>query len=163
LLVGIALASAACTSNNGNGSNGSNANAAPKVDPTATVRFINAPQGDVAPLVVKELARAQSEKRRLLLYVSAPWCEPCRVFHEAVDRGELTGQVGALDLLAFDGDMDAERLIIANYESRFIPAFHLPLADGQSSGKKIEGSVKGGGAVNDLVPRLKELLGPTPN
>ncbi|MBL8911295.1 MAG: thioredoxin [Archangium sp.] len=155
LLVGLVLASA-CTSNN-------TSNAAPKVDPTATVRFVTAPQGDVAPLVVKELARAKGEKRQLLLYVSAPWCEPCRVFHEAVDRGELTGKVGALDLLSFDGDMDAERLIIANYEAQFIPAFHVPLADGQSSGKKIEGSVKGGGAVADLVPRLKELLGPAPN
>lgn len=150
----VFLALAACTNNS---------SSTPKVDPTATVRFITAPQGDVAPMVVAELARAKSEKRQLLLYVSAPWCEPCRVFHEAVDRGELTGKLGAVDLLSFDGDHDAERLIIANYESQYIPAFHLPLADGKSSGKKIEGSVKGGGAVADLVPRLKELLGPAPN
>ncbi|MFZ5440631.1 MAG: thioredoxin [Myxococcota bacterium] len=143
-----ALVLGACTSNS----------STPAIDPNATVRFITAPEGDVAPLVTAQLARSQAEKRQLLLYVSAPWCEPCRVFHEAVDRGELTGKVGALDLLSFDGDRDAERLIIANYESRYIPAFHVPKADGTSSNRKIEGSVKGTGATTDLVPRLKELL-----
>lgn len=150
-VVVVALASSACNSNS---------SASQKVDPNATVRFVTAPEGDVAPMVVSQLARAQTEHRRLLLYVSAPWCEPCRVFHEAVDRGELTGQLGAVDLLSFDGERDAERLVMANYESRYIPAFHVPLADGMSSGRKIEGSVKGNGAVADLVPRLKELLAP---
>ncbi|MFT3706745.1 MAG: hypothetical protein QM817_03680 [Archangium sp.] len=152
----LALVSfSACTTNNNN--------SAPKVDPAATIRFITAPEGDVAPMVVSQLAKSQTEKRQLLLYVSATWCEPCRVFHEAVDRGELTGKLGAVDLLAFDSERDAERLIIANYESQFIPAFHLPLANGQSSGRKIEGSVKGNGATNDLVPRLKELLAAPPH
>lgn len=132
--------------------------AAPTIDPAATVRFITAPEGEVAPLVVRELARAKGEHRQVLVYVSAPWCEPCRVFHEAVDRGELTGRLGALDLLSFQGDVDAERLVMADYESRLIPAFTVPRADGRSSGAMMEGSVKGSAAVEDLVPRLRALL-----
>lgn len=146
VVAAVLLAFAACTSKSN------------KSDPNATVRFITAPPGDVAPLVTAQLAKSKAENRQLLLYVSAPWCEPCRMFHEAVDRGALVGQLGAVDLLAFDADADAERLIIANYESRFIPAFHVPKSDGTSSGKTIEGSVKGDGAVSDLVPRLQGLL-----
>lgn len=129
----------------------------PEADPNATLRFVTARDGDVAPLVAEQLTLSKTANRRVLVYVSAPWCEPCRDFHAAVDRGELTGKVGALDLLSFDADRDAERLLLSGYESRFIPAFSVPNPDGRASGKQIEGSVKGN-AVNDLVPRLRELL-----
>lgn len=133
--------------------------AAPTPDPNATVRFITPPvEGVVATIMSDQLKRSQAEKRRVLLYASATWCEPCRVFHEAVDRGELTGKVGALDLVAFDAQMDAERMLLSGYESQFIPAFAVPGPDGKATGKHIEGSVKGSAAVADLVPRLNELL-----
>ncbi len=54
--------------------------------------------------------------------------------------------------------MDAERMLLSNYESQFIPLFALPGADGKGTGKHIEGSVKGSGAVADIVPRLTALL-----
>ena len=138
-------------------------NGPPPIDPTATVRFVTAPQGDVAPLLVAQLAKSTAEHRRVVVYVSAPWCEPCRVFHEAVDRGEMTGKIGALDLVAFDGEMDAERLLMAGYESQFIPAFTVPNADGRASARHMEGSGKGPGASSDLGPRLRELLAPPAN
>jgi thiol-disulfide isomerase/thioredoxin len=131
---------------------------APVIDPQATIAFITPDEGDVAPLVLRQLAKSRAQNRRLLVYMGATWCEPCRHFHEAVDRGELTGKVGALDLLAFDGDRDAERLVMANYESQFIPAFLVPGPDGKASPQKMEGSVKGSGAVSDIVPRLQALL-----
>ena len=53
---------------------------------------------------------------------------------------------------------DAERMLLSGYESQFIPVFALPGPDGKATGKHIEGSVKGPGAVDDLVPRLKTLL-----
>jgi hypothetical protein len=107
--------------------------------------------------MAQQLQRAQTEKRRVLLYASATWGEPCRVFHEAVDRGELTGKVGALDLVAFDAQMDAERMLLSGYESQFIPAFAVPGPDGKASGRHIEG-VKTAPAVADLVPRINALL-----
>ncbi len=133
--------------------------AAPTIDPNATVRFVTPPvDGVVSTIMQAQLEKAKAEKRRVLLYAGAPWCEPCRYFHEAVDRGELTGKVGALDLVAFDSQMDAERMLLSNYESQFIPLFAVPGPDGKGTGKRIEGSVKGNAAVADLVPRLNELL-----
>ena len=133
---------------------------APAIDPRATVRFVAPEEGEVAPQLVRRLGSAKTEQRRVLVFVSAPWCEPCRVFHEAVDRGELTGKLGPLDLVAFDAEPDAERLLMSGYESRLIPAFHLPGADGRASTKHLEGSVTGGAAVSDLVQRILELLKP---
>ena len=137
---------------------GCTTNGPPPIDPSATVRFVTAPQGDVAPLLVAQLARSSAERRRVVVYVSAPWCEPCRVFHEAVERGEMTGKIGPLDLVAFDAEPDAERLVMAGYESQFIPAFTVPNADGRASARHMEGSVKGPGATSDLAPRLRELV-----
>lgn len=132
---------------------------APAIDPAATVRFVTPPiDGVVSTIIAAQLSKAKAENRRVLLYAGASWCEPCRYFHEAVDRGELTGKVGALDLVAFDAQMDAERMLLSGYESQMIPLFALPNADGKASGRHIEGSVKGPAAVDDLVPRLRELL-----
>ena len=116
------------------------------------------PGGEVAELVRAELARARSDRRRLLVYVGAAWCEPCRRFHEATTAGKLDGELGSLRLLEFDLDRDEPRLRQAGYVSRLIPLFAAPAADGRASGRQIEGSIKGDGAVGQILPRLKALI-----
>lgn len=130
--------------------------APPSIDPKATVRFVASEQGEVAPQLARRMAEVKD--RRLLVYVSATWCEPCRRFHEAVDRGELTGKLGPLDLVTFDAEPDAERLFMSGYEAQKIPAFTVPAADGRATTQHIEGGLSGEGAVADLVPRLLEVL-----
>jgi hypothetical protein len=128
----------------------------PSIDPQATVRFVASVEGEVAPQLVRRMAEAKG--RQMLVYVSASWCEPCRRFHEAVDRGELTGKLGPVDLVTFDGEYDAERLMISGYEQQMIPAFTVPGPDGRATTRHLEGGVSGEGAVADLVPRLRALL-----
>jgi thiol-disulfide isomerase/thioredoxin len=116
------------------------------------------PAGDVAPLVQKELERAHKENKQLLVYVGATWCEPCRRFHEAAQAGKLNKDFPTLRLLEFDNDRDGARLIAAGYTSRLIPLFAAPNPDGRASGRTMEGSIKGDGAVGEIVPRLRALL-----
>ena len=113
---------------------------------------------DVAPLVQRELERARKDGKRLLVYEGATWCEPCRRFHEAAKAGRLDADLSSLRLLEFDADRDNERLAVAGYVSRFIPMFALPKADGNFSGRLIEGGSKGDGVVAEMVPRLRGLL-----
>jgi len=119
------------------------------------VTFHPAPPGDVAPLVQKDMRRG-----RLLVYVGASWCEPCRRFHEAASAGKLDAQLGGLRLLEFDLDRDEARLRAAGYVSQLIPLFAVPGPDGRASGRQIEGSIKGDGAVVQILPRLQALLTP---
>lgn len=114
--------------------------------------------GDVEPLVRDALAKATAMHRRLVVYVGATWCEPCKRFHRAAAEGELDASFPDLDILAFDLDRDGERLASAGYVSKYIPLFALPNADGTASGKQVEGGVKGDGAVAYITPRLKGLL-----
>jgi thiol-disulfide isomerase/thioredoxin len=116
------------------------------------------PAGNVPELVRAELARARSDGRRLLVYVGATWCEPCRRFHDATTAGKLDNELGTLRLLEFDLDRDEPRLREAGYVSQLIPLFAAPAADGRASGRQIEGSIKGDGAVGQILPRLKGLL-----
>jgi hypothetical protein len=125
----------------------------------AGVRIVAAPPGEVATLVREALSRAAAEHRRLLVYVGATWCEPCRRFHEAALRGELDASFGGLTLLEFDLDRDGERLKAARYESGYIPLFAVPAPDGTASGRQLEGAVKGDGAVGYIAARLPALLG----
>ena len=112
----------------------------------------------VASFVEKEEKRAMADQRRVLVYVGATWCEPCRRFHEAVGKGALDGTFGHLRLVEFDLDKDQVRLRDAGYDPKLIPLLAVPAPDGFATGKQMEGSIKGDGAVDQMVPRLASLL-----
>jgi thiol-disulfide isomerase/thioredoxin len=116
------------------------------------------PEGEVPTIVQREFARAKDERRTLLVYVGATWCEPCKRFHDAAAAGQLDATFPGLRLVEFDLDRDHDRLERAGYASRMIPLFAVPRADGTGSGQQIEGSIKGEGAVNQIAPRLSALL-----
>jgi thiol-disulfide isomerase/thioredoxin len=122
------------------------------------VRVVHATRGEVGALVKDELARAKNDHRQVLVYIGATWCEPCQRFHHAVEQGKLDKQFPDLTLVEFDLDADGQRLEVAGYAPGLIPYFGVPGADGHATGKGISGSIKGDGAVEDIVPRLKELL-----
>jgi thiol-disulfide isomerase/thioredoxin len=125
------------------------------------VRFIDAPREPaiIEKLVLEQVAASKAVDRTLVVYAGASWCEPCRRFHEAADRGDLNAQFGDVDFLAFDVDIDNERLAYGNYDTATIPMIALPGEDGKASSKIMSGSVKGDGAVQEMTPRLKALLG----
>ena len=132
--------------------------AAPAPRP-AHVKVVDAPAtGAVDEIVRGALAAAASEKRTLVVYVGATWCEPCRYFHEAAARGDLDAELPGVTFVDFDLDRDRERLAAAGYVSKYIPLFALPRPDGQASGKQIEGGIKGDAAVGFIVPRLSAML-----
>ena len=124
------------------------------------VELVEAPAGaePVEAIVRRERARANAAGRELLVYVGASWCEPCMRFHRAAAAGQLDGVFPTLTLLELDHDRDEGRLEAAGYTSRLIPLFALPALDGRASGKQIEGSIKGDGAVAEITPRLRHLL-----
>jgi thiol-disulfide isomerase/thioredoxin len=123
------------------------------------VRIVAAPEtGAVDAAVRAALTAAAAERRTLVVYVGATWCEPCQRFHQAAAHGDLDAVFPRLTLLEFDLDRDRERLATAGYVSKYIPLFALPGPDGSASGKQIEGAIKGDGAVGVIVPRLKEML-----
>lgn len=125
----------------------------------ARLELVEAPATqDVAVVVSQQLASADAAHKRLVVYVGAAWCEPCRRFHDAAAAGQLDADFGNLRVLVFDADRDKDPLQHAGYVSNLIPLFALPKPDGTSSGKQIEGSIKGDGAVAQITPRLKALL-----
>lgn len=123
-----------------------------------TVRFVRAEGGALPGVVASAREVAEKEGRTLLVYVGAAWCEPCRYFHEAADAGRLQGKLPPLLLLELDRDADEERLREAGYLSRLIPLFAVPGADGHAGPLRMEGSIKGAGAVDELLPRLHALV-----
>lgn len=132
---------------------------APEGSAPARIEFIPAPESEDLPTtVLRELGRARADRRDLLVYVGATWCEPCRHFHEAATRGDLDQVFPGLRLLEFDLDRDRDRLQQAGYGSKMIPLFALPRPDGMGSGEQIEGSIKGPGAAQEIAPRLRALL-----
>jgi thiol-disulfide isomerase/thioredoxin len=77
--------------------------AAPSPKESPRIEWIKAPVGeDAATIVKRELERAHNDKKRLLVYVGAPWCEPCKRFHDAAENGQLDGVFPNLRLVEFD-------------------------------------------------------------
>jgi hypothetical protein len=121
-------------------------------------RFVHAGAGDAAAAVRGEMDRAKRDGRSLLVYVGATWCEPCKVFHRAIERGDLDKDFPTLTMVEFDRDNDDARLNAAGYRSAMIPLFAAPNADGTMSTRFLEGSIKGEGATAEITPRLRALL-----
>ena len=123
------------------------------------VRIVRAGEGDdVAKIVRTARDAAKASGRDLVVYVGAPWCEPCQRFHKAAAHGDLDADFPTLTLLEFDAEGDGERLVGAGYTSKFVPLFALPDDTGHASSRRFEGSVKGDGAVGNITPRLRALL-----
>ncbi len=122
------------------------------------IEWMPAPDGDLAAIAKSEAERAKKDGRVLLVYAGAAWCEPCQRFHEAALAGEIKGDLPPLRMLELDLDRDGDRLAAAGYGSRMIPLFALPGPDGRGGDLRIEGSIKGSGAVSNIVPRLRALL-----
>ena len=113
----------------------------------------------LAIIVKRERQRALEDGRDLLIYVGAPWCEPCTRFHDAAKRGELDAVFPTLRLLELDRDKDEERLRAAGCLTQMIPLFAVPNANGGCDiDRSISGSIKGAGAVANITPRLQQLL-----
>lgn len=139
---------------------------APTTAPAAPVKgplieWVPAADGDVPALVQAETERAKKDGRVLLVYVGATWCEPCRRFHEASEKGQVAGDLPPLRMLEFDLDRDADRLVAAGYQSRMIPLFVVPGADGRGTDARMEGGLKGPGAAANIASRLQAMLART--
>ena len=101
---------------------------------------------------------SENTSNDVLVYVGAKWCEPCRRFLAAARDGTLASRLPRMTIVKFDHDRDHERLALAGYRSKMIPLFAVPTDDGNSSGKHVAGSIKGPGAVDNIVRRLRTLL-----
>lgn len=126
------------------------------------VKWVDAAPGtkDVAALVRTTSARAKAEKRRLVVYVGATWCEPCQVIHAAASNGSLDAAFPDLEFLAFDLDRDEAALERSGYTSNLIPLFVLPEPDGRAGSRRAEGGIKGEGNLDYLRNKLERLLAP---
>ncbi len=126
---------------------------------TAKLIWLDAPAEGELPVLVQQVDRdARAHGQAALVYVGAAWCEPCRYFHEAALRGELDAALGQVRILAYDADRDRSRLEAAGYASRMIPLLVRPLADGRAGPRRMQGSIKGPGAVQEMLPRVQRLL-----
>lgn len=119
----------------------------------------SSPKAPLEQFVRQHVEEADASGVRVLVYVGATWCEPCQRFHRALASGELDDVLAGTQFVEFDADDDRQELKAAGYNSKYIPLFSVPDPNGHASGRAIEGSIKGDGAVRqNLVPRLLALL-----
>src|SRR4051812_5995055 len=117
------------------------------------------PQAPLEQFVQQNVEEADASGMRVLVYVGATWCEPCQRFHKSLESGELDEALAGTKFIEFDADRDGSELRAAGYTPKYIPSFAVPDQSGHASGRAIEGSIKGDGAVRqNLVPRLLALL-----
>jgi hypothetical protein len=117
------------------------------------------PPAPLEQFVQQHVEQGDASGVRVLVYVGATWCEPCKRFHTALESGELDRELAGTHFIEFDADRDRAELRAAGYASKYIPLFSVPDPTGRSTGRAIEGSIKGDQALREnLVPRLLALL-----
>ena len=115
--------------------------------------------GPVDAVVRGALAQAHHEGRRLVVYVSAVWCEPCERFQASLRAGELDAYFPDLRFFKFDHDQDGPRLEAAGYAGNYLPRFVVPAQDGTATAQRMEGGTKANDTVfTSIGPRLQRML-----
>jgi len=131
----------------------------PRVHPPGPELIEAAASGPADALVRTALSEAGRDGRRVLVYVSATWCQPCERFQKALRAGELDASFPKLTLLKFDQDRDLARLQAAGYAGDLIPRFVIPGPDGRGTDQRMEGGTKAEDTVaTSIGPRLRRLL-----
>src|SRR5262245_2857436 len=94
----------------------------------AAPEFVKASSLDagMAALGLASQEQATRDGRRLVVYVGAPWCEPCLAFHAAVEAGKLDTELAGIRFLEFDADEHRAAIDEGGYGGRLIPRFALP-------------------------------------
>lgn len=112
--------------------------------------------------VQSEMARAERDGRKLLIYVGATWCEPCVRFHDAVLAGQLDAELANVRFLELDHDQHEAILAQGDMDcrSKMIPLFAKPTPEGTCGPDRVEGAIKGDGAVGFLLPKVRALTSP---
>jgi hypothetical protein len=126
------------------------------------IELVAAPPGDVAALVRAGRVQAKAHGRTMLVYIGATWCEPCQRFHHAAEEGKLDDTFPTLSLLTFDADNDQQRLRASLFAPGYLPYFGVPDEAGKGTSVALSGSIKGEGAVDNITPRLLELIQKSP-
>jgi len=91
--------------------------------------------------VVAERWHSHQEGRRLVVYVSAVWCEPCERFQAAC--APATGRIlPRSGFIKFDHDQDGPRLEAVGYAGNYLPRFVVPADDGRATAQRMEGGTK---------------------
>lgn len=113
---------------------------------------------DVADVVTEQVRKAQPRGRKVVVYVGADWCAPCKAFREQLLAGAFDDLLAGTLFIEFDADIDRDRLTAAGYHSRLIPLLALPNSDGTCSAKRTEGARKGPDMASQIAHRLANLL-----
>lgn len=110
--------------------------------------------------VKAEIARAERDGQKVVIYVGATWCEPCQRFKDALASGKLDADLANVRFVELDHDAHEALLSDADTkcESKLIPLFARPEADGTCGPRRVEGAIKGEGAVGYLLPKLQAIL-----
>ena len=127
--------------------------------PAGHVEWVKLPMGVSAPDFVRaEASRAEHEKKKLLIYVGASWCEPCQRFHKAAEAGELDNAFGDLRFIDLDNDANEAEIEALDCKSKLIPLFAVPNSEGKCADRRVEGGIKGDGAVAYISPKLRAMV-----
>ncbi len=159
LLSGVFFACISCENNAQKTAEPIAAPESPQVDrQTHKAEFSLPGDGVVSEVVAGALVLAEQDKRQLIVYVGASWCEPCEYFAGALKSSSLPKELDNWRFLKFDHDKDEARLDESGYGGQMIPRFVIPRQDGRGSERRFEGGIKGPEAVGYLTTRLRALV-----
>lgn len=127
-------------------------------DTRVAVRSMPAGVTDGAAWVKAQTEELGRAGRPALVYVGAEWCEPCKRFKAAAAAGQLDADLPGLVLLELDHGRDEAALAAMGCTSTMIPLLAVPDAEGRCTDRRLEGAIKGEGAVAWMTPKVQALL-----
>lgn len=124
----------------------------------ATLVTLEPKQGQLAPLLQREVSNAGRMGKAPFVQLTAEWCGPCKALRASM--GDPLMQDAFQDTYIILLDMDAwkPQLKPAGLDSNFVPIFFALTPAARPTGKNINGGAWGEDIPRNMAPPLKKFF-----
>lgn len=125
--------------------------------PATLVTLVPA-QGQLAPLLQREVAKAKYLGKAPFVQLTAEWCGPCKALRASMGHPLMQDAFAGTFIILLDMDAWKKQLQAAGVASDFVPVFFALDPAARPTGKNINGGAWGEDIPKNMAPPLKKFF-----
>ena len=115
-------------------------------------------EGDLAPILKAEAAKAHAMGRKPFVELEASWCGPCKALKRSLDDPLMQQAFSGTYIIQIDVDQWESQLRSAGFTIESFPVFHEINSEGKPTGRSIDGGAWEENIPANMAPPLQKFF-----